>query len=113
MLSPWGRPRLSLVGSEHRIANLSDLFRRFARRRVPRSFAAFVVGALMIGALALMQSAQPQPSSLGAMNVYANGHSRDTAFENCDAARADGAAPVLERSRRRLGPPAWPRMRGR
>jgi hypothetical protein len=55
---------------------------------------------LILGALALMQTMQPPLSQLGYLNPIEREDpsvrevARDGPFENCDAARAAGAAPV-------------------
>lgn len=100
MSSPWERPRLNRASSERRAANLRERFRRFGRRRVSRSLAGLIIGLLILGALALMQTMQPPLSQLGYLNPIEREDpsvrevARDGPFENCDAARAAGAAPV-------------------
>lgn len=100
MSSPWERPRLNRAGSKRRAASLRERFLRIGRRRVSRSLAGLIIGLLILGCLALMQTVQPPPSQLGYLNPIEREDSsvrevtRDWPFENCSAARAAGAAPV-------------------
>lgn len=93
MSSPWDRPWPNRAAGG-RGAKLRDRFRRLSRRRISRPFATFVIVALVIFAFELMQFLQHRPSEDRMIAVGMREAAYDTPFENCDAARAAGAAPV-------------------